>query len=88
MKTQQSEILNALIKGKKLTALDCFELTGSLRMSAKAFDIEKKYNIFLEKKTLKGKTRYGTSYSCTQYSMSKKDAAKVKEMLKKKRQIV
>ena len=83
MKTQQSEILNALIKGKKLTALDCFELTGSLRMSAKAFEIEKKYNIFLEKKTLKGKTRYGTPYTCTQYYMSKKDAAKVKEMLKK-----
>ena len=83
MKTQQSEILNALIKGKKLTALDCFELTGSLRMSAKAFDIERDYNIALEKKTLKGKTRYGTSYSCTQYWMNKKDAAKVKEMLKK-----
>ena len=82
MKTQQSEILNALIKGKKLTALDCFELTGSLRMSAKAFDIERDYNIALEKKTLKGKTRYGTPFTCTQYSMSKKDAEKVKEILK------
>ena len=50
MKTQQSEILNALIKGKKLTALDCFELTGSLRMSAKAFDIERDIISLLKRK--------------------------------------
>ena len=82
-KTQMQAVLNALIRGRKLTALRCFELTGSLRMSAKAHDIERLYGVQLIKKDIKGKTRYGTPYTCTQYSMSKKDAAKVKEMLKK-----
>ncbi len=82
-KTQMEAVLNALIRGRKLTALGCFELTGSLRMSAKAHEIERLYSVQLIKKDIKGKTRYGTPFTCTEYSMSRTDAAKVKEKLKK-----
>ncbi len=82
-KTQMEAVLNALIRGRKLTALGCFELTGSLRMSAKAHEIERLYSVHLIKKDIKGKTRYGTPFTCKEYSMSRTDAAKVKERLKK-----
>ena len=81
-KTQMEAVLNELIRGRKLTALKCYELTGSLRMSAKAHEIKKRYGIELIKKDIKVKTRYGTSSICTEYSMSRTDAAKVKEKLK------
>jgi hypothetical protein len=83
-KTQMEAVLNALIRGRKLTALGCYELTGSLRMSAKAHEIERLYGVQLIKKVIKGKTRYGTPFICTEYSMSRTDAAKVKEKLKSK----
>lgn len=82
-KTQMEAVLNALIRGRKLTSLRCYELTGSLRMSAKAHEIERLYSVQLIKKDIKGKTRYGTPFTCTEYSMSRTDAAKVKERLKK-----
>jgi len=81
-KTQMEAVLNALIRGRKLTALRCYELTGSFRMSAKAHEIERLYGVQLIKKDIKGKTRYGTPFTCTEYSMSRTDAAKVKERLK------
>lgn len=81
-KSQTEAVLNALIRGRKLTALGCYELTGSLRMSAKAHEIERLHGVKLIKKDIKGKTRYGTPFTCTEYSMSPTDAAKVKEKLK------
>ena len=81
-KSQTEAVLNALIRGRKLTALGCYELTGSLRMSAKAHEIERLHGVKLIKKDIKGKTRYGTPFTCTEYSMSRTDAAKVKERLK------
>ena len=81
-KTQMEAVLKELIRGRKLTALGCYELTGSLRMSAKAHEIERLYGVQLIKKDIKGKTRYGTPFTCTEYSMSRTDADKVKEKLK------
>ncbi len=85
MKTKQTQIgaiTEALINGEKLTALSCFKKFGSLRMSAKAFEIEKRYGIRLVKKQHTGKTRFGTSCYFLEYSMLRGDAKKVKRMMK------
>lgn len=83
-KTQVLEITKALAAGEKLTALDCFKLCGSLRMSAHAFIIERNYGIELVKKSIKGKTRYGNTMNYTEYSMNPKDAKMVTKLLNKK----
>ncbi len=80
-KSQIEAITNALIAGEKLTALSSLKDFGSLRLGAQMFCIQKKYGIDLIKNTVKGKTRYGTTYVVTEYSMRRSDAKKVKKLL-------
>ena len=81
-KTQGHAILEALINGEKLSALTAFKDFGSLRLGGRIFDIEKKYGIRLNRNDIKGKTRFKTNFMCTEYSMRRSDAKKVKRILK------
>ncbi|HRH57838.1 MAG TPA: hypothetical protein PLS10_09305 [Chitinophagales bacterium] len=80
-KTQIEAITNALIAGEKLTALSSLKDFGSLRLGGRMFEIQKKYGIDLIKNPIKGKTRYGTTFVVTEYSMRRSDAKKVKKLL-------
>jgi hypothetical protein len=80
-KTQIEAITLALIAGEKLTALSSLKDFGSLRLGGRMFQIQKKYGIDLIKNPIKGKTRYGTTFVVTEYSMRKSDAKKVKKLL-------
>ena len=80
-KTQIEAITLALIAGEKLTALSSLKDFGSLRLGGRMFQIQKKYGIDLIKNPIKGKTRYGTTFVVTEYSMRKPDAKKVKKLL-------
>jgi len=80
-KTQIEAITLALIAGEKLTALSSLKDFGSLRLGGRMFEIQKKYGIDLIKNPIKGKTRYGTTFVVTEYSMRKSDAKKVKKLL-------
>jgi len=83
-KTQVLEITKALAAGEKLTALDALKDFGSMRLAAHVVTIQKKYNILLERRTLTGKSRYGTTVSFAQYWMRPKDAKMVTKLLNKK----
>lgn len=80
-KSQIEAITNALIAGEKLTALSSLKDFGSLRLGGQMFCIQKKYGIDLIKNPVKGKTRYGTTFVVTEYSMRRSDAKKVKKLL-------
>ena len=80
-RTQIEAITNALVNGEKLTALTSLKEFGSLRLGGRMFEIQKKYDIDLIKNPVKGKTRYGTTFVVTEYSMRKSDAKKVKKLL-------
>lgn len=82
VKTQGHAILEALINGEKLSALTAFKDFGSLRLGGRIFDIEKKYGIKLNRKSIKGKTRYKTAFHCTEYSMNRTDARLIKKAIK------
>lgn len=80
-KTQIEAITNALIAGEKLTALSSLKDFGCLRLGGRMFEIQKKYGIDLIKNPIKGKTRYGTTFVVTEYSMRRSDAKKIKKLL-------
>lgn len=80
-KTQQNAILKALLAGEVISALTSLKDFGSLRLGARVFDIQKKYDIILNRKNLTGKTRYGTTYTVAQYWMSGKDIKKISKKL-------
>jgi|JI10StandDraft_1071094.scaffolds.fasta_scaffold516664_2 hypothetical protein len=80
-KTQQNAILKALLAGEVISALTSLKDFGSLRLGARVFDIQKKYDIILNRKNLTGKTRYGTTYTVVQYWMSGKDIKKISKKL-------
>ena len=80
-KTQQNAILKALLAGETISALTSLRDFGSLRLGARVFDIQKKYDIYLNRKNLTGKTRYGTTYTVTQYWMKKKDIKNISKKL-------
>ena len=79
--TQQNAILKALLAGEVISALTSLRDFGSLRLGARVFDIQKKYDIYLNRKNLTGKTRYGTTYTVAQYWMQKKDIKKISKKL-------
>ena len=81
-KTQGHAILEALINGEKISALTAFKEFGTLRLGARIFEIEKRYGIIFDRNDIKGKTRFKTNFMCTEYSMRKGDAKKVKRILK------
>ena len=64
--SQNKQILNYLLKGKKLTPIDALEIFGCFRLSARILDLRKEgYDIISENITKKGKT-------FAQYSMEGK----------------
>ena len=64
--SQNKQILNYLLKGKKLTPIDALEKFGCFRLSARILDLRKEgYDIISENITKKGKT-------FAQYSMEGK----------------
>ena len=64
--SQNKQILNYLLKGKKLTPIDALEKSGCFRLSARILDLRKEgYDIISENITKKGKT-------FAQYSMEGK----------------
>ena len=80
--TQIGAITDALVNGEKLSALTAFKDFGALRLGGRVFEIEKRYGIKLERKDIKGKTRFKTHFMCTEYWMRSSDAKKVKKILK------
>ena len=81
-KTQIQAITEALVNGEKISALTAFKDFGTLRLGGQVFCIQKKYGIKLKRKDIKGKTRYKTTFVCTEYSMNRNDARLVKKHLK------
>ena len=66
--TIQDRILEYLQKGKTITALECYNMFGSLRLGAYICNLKKEgYNII--KETEKGKNRYGDKISWSKYYM-------------------
>jgi|TARA_R100000081_G_scaffold59966_1_gene29879 hypothetical protein len=64
--SQNKQILNYLLKGKKLTPIDALEKFGCFRLSARILDLRKEgYEIITENITKQGKT-------FAQYSMEVK----------------
>jgi|TARA_Y100000114_G_scaffold117445_1_gene111797 hypothetical protein len=64
--SQNKQILNYLLKGKKLTPIDALEKFGCFRLSARILDLRKEgYDIITENITKQGKT-------FAQYSMEVK----------------
>tara|TARA_Y100001937_G_scaffold706_1_gene854 strand:- start:448 stop:645 length:198 start_codon:yes stop_codon:yes gene_type:complete len=64
--SQNKQILNYLLKGKKLTPIDALEKFGCFRLSARILDLRKEgYDIITENITKQGKT-------FAQYSMEGK----------------
>lgn len=64
--SQNKQILNYLLKGKKLTPIDALEKFGCFRLSARILDLRKEgYEIITENITKQGKT-------FAQYSMEGK----------------
>ena len=58
----QDRILNYLQKGKTITALECQQMFGTLRLGAYIHNLKKEgYTITSE--TVKGKNRYGDKIS-------------------------
>ena len=56
---QKQAIIKAFNTGKWITPLILFQLTGSMRMSARVFDLQK-MGFNFEKKRVRFTTRYGT----------------------------
>lgn len=80
-KTQIQAITEALVNGEKISALTSFKEFGSLRLASHIFVIQKRHGIRLNRKDIKGKTRYGTTFVCTEYSMNRTDARLVKKAI-------
>ena len=79
--TQQNAILKALLAGEVISALTSLRDFGSLRLGGQIFAIQKKYDIYLNRKNLTGKTRFRTTYTVAQYWMSGKDIKKISKKL-------
>ena len=80
--TQIGAITEALVNGEKISALTAFKEFGTWRLGARIFEIEKRYGIIFDRNDIKGKTRFKTNFMCTEYSMRRSDAKKVKRILK------
>ena len=68
----QDRILNYLQKGKTITALECQQMFGTLRLGAYIHNLKKEgYTITSE--TVKGKNRYGDKISWSRYKLVQKE---------------
>lgn len=74
--TQKQAITKAVFSGKTLTTLEAVAMFGTVKLPTRIAEIEEKYGIILERKSVKFKTRYGTSGVYLQYKLNRKQWAK------------
>lgn len=80
IKTQQDAVLAEFLMGNALTPLTAFRSCGTMRLGAVVFNLHDKGFRFT-KRNITFKTKYGTSGTCTCYSLDKK--ATDKNLIKK-----
>lgn len=80
IKTQQDAVLAEFLMGNALTPLTAFRSCGTMRLGAVVFNLHEK-GFFFTKRNITFKTKYGTSGTCTCYSLDKK--ATDKNLIKK-----
>ena len=68
MKSQNEAVRVALCNGQKLSALNAFKMTGSMRIGARIFDMTEEGFVF-KKEEKKIKTRFGTRCKYIEYSI-------------------
>jgi predicted phage gp36 major capsid-like protein len=81
--TQKGAILNALLRGKKLTTLEAVADFGTTKLPTRIGEWEKKYKFRCHRENVKFKTRYGTHSDFNVYQMKKSDRIKVIAKIKK-----
>ena len=81
--TQKGAILNALLRGKKLTTLEAVADFGTVKLPTRINELEKKYRFFCKRKKKLFKTRYGTSGYYFEYQLEKDERLKVIAKIKK-----
>lgn len=82
IKTQQDAVLAEFLMGNALTPLTAFRSCGTMRLGAVVFNLHDKGFRFT-RRSITFKTKYGTSGTCTCYSIDKK--ATDKNLIKKYR---
>ena len=82
MKSQRQAILNALLNGETLTTLTAVKDFGTVKLPTRIGEFEKKYDFECIRQEVEFKTRYKTKGRFLLYSMRKKDAIRVKKILK------
>ena len=80
IKTQQDAVLAEFLMGNALTPLTAFRSCGTMRLGAVVFNLHDKGFRFT-KRNITFKTKYGTTGTCTCYSLDKK--ATDKNLIKK-----
>ena len=80
IKTQQDAVLAEFLMGNALTPLTAFRSCGTMRLGAVVFNLHDKGFRFT-RRNITFKTKYGTSGTCTCYSLDKK--ATDKNLIKK-----
>lgn len=79
--TQRKAILNALIRGKKLTTLDAVRDFGTVKLSNRICEWERELRFLCDRKQVNFKTRYGTAGKYFVYQMKVSDRLKFKKLL-------
>jgi hypothetical protein len=82
--TQKQAILNALIRGRKLTTLEGVADFGTVKLPTRIREFELLHKFYCKRKLVKFKTRYGTHGYYYEYQMIKTDREKLINNLKRK----
>lgn len=84
IKTQQDAVLAEFLMGNSLTPLTAFRSCGTMRLGAVVFNLYDKGFRFT-RRNITFKTKYGTTGTCTCYSLDKKETDKELIKIHKKR---
>lgn len=65
--SQESKILDYMLRGNKITQLEATEMFGCTRLAARISDIEKRLGRAPQRKMISVKNRYGNTVNVMQY---------------------
>jgi len=67
--TQKEAVIELFKSGEEVDALSCFKATGSMRLSAKVFNMKVQGYVF-DERTVSFKTRFRTTGSLKKYKLN------------------
>ena len=73
--TQKQAVIELFKTGEEVDALSCFKATGSMRLSAKVFNMKVEGYVF-DERTVSFKTRFKTTGSLKKYKLNLKKTPK------------